>query len=223
MYLDWHWATPVLERAHVETWTSLTDLEAAKLKELAAGRVCLEIGAAFGFSTAAIASVAEYVWSIDPHNVVPGGIQAHYHFFGDKVPAGYESTSVRLEALLDELGLKDRARPCLGYSQDLLWPPCGELLPDLVAEPVEFCFIDGDHGRTAAFGDLMACLALPLPPGRERTIAMHDFGEDTNPDVAAVVLDWLGSYDHGGEEPGLAPCNLDLFDTLAVLTVKGVA
>lgn len=212
----------MLDRPDIETWTSLTNAETFKLKELATGRVCLEVGAAFGYSTAAMASVAKRVWSIDPHNVTPGGVQAHYHFFDDKVPEGFESTSAALEVLLGYLGLKDRVTPCLGYSQDLIWPPGGELIADLVAEPVEFCFIDGDHSRTAAFGDLMACLALPLPPGGERTIAVHDFGEDTNPDVAAVILDWLGAYDHGGNPSEInPPAEFDLFDTLAVLTVKG--
>jgi len=216
VYLPWHWATPVLGRPDVETWTSLTDAETSKLTELAAGRVCLEIGAAFGYSTAAMASVAKRVWSIDPHNVTPGGVRAHYHFFDDKVPGGYESTSVVLERLLTVLGLKDKVTPCLGYSHDLIGPPVGELLPDLVSPPVTFCFIDGDHSYKAAFHDLVACLGLPLPPGAERIVAVHDFGEDTNPDVAQVVLDWLRLFN----EP---PCELELTDTLAVLRVTAAS
>jgi Methyltransferase domain len=214
MYLPWHWANPAIDRHNVvtQTWTSLTRGETEKLRDLATGQVCLEIGAAFGYSTAVIASTAKHLWSIDPHNVTPGGVLAYYNFMAG-VPEGFESTAVALEKLLAELGLKERVTPCLGYSQDLIWPPGGELLPDLVSPPVTFCFIDGDHGRTACFGDLMACLALPLPPGAERTIAVHDFGEDTNPDVAEVVMDWLGSYN----EP---PCALELVDTLAVLIVR---
>lgn len=225
MYLPWKWAAPVPERPEVLTWTSLTEREADALRHLAADRVCLEIGAAFGYSTAVIASVADDrgygpppVWSIDPHNVVPGGVQAQYHFFDGQVPEGFESTADALERLLGELGLKHRVTPCLGYSHDLIAPPLGELLadPDFLKYPVTFCFIDGDHSYKAAFADLVACMALPLPPGMERTIALHDFGEDTNPDVSQVVLDWIGLFN----EP---PCTLELIDTLAVLRVRAAS
>src|SRR6267143_157390 len=103
----------------VAIWSSLLDEESAKLRELAVGKRVLEIGAAFGFSTSTLASVAEHVWSCDPHNSVPAwglfGIQ------NEDTMARYQAGTLPvLQENLIEAGLDEKVTICIGYSQQLL-------------------------------------------------------------------------------------------------------
>src|ERR1700735_2411044 len=89
MTLRWRWTVPpwtpypepeaslsYAQRPHPGAfWSSLTPGEAARLAELSRGRLCLEVGAAFGFSTVAVARDAAHVTSVDLHRsgLAPGG------------------------------------------------------------------------------------------------------------------------------------------------------
>ena len=51
--------------------TAMTPAEREALQSLAAGRNVLEIGSLFGYSTIALAEVANVVWAVDPHDGYP--------------------------------------------------------------------------------------------------------------------------------------------------------
>lgn len=198
--LAWHEAAPVLERPEVVTWTSLTEAEAQVLRESARGRKVVEIGAAFGYSTAVMAAVAEHVWSIDPHNVYPS--RSNYSFLDDMdALARYEhGTFDTLRATLMALELQSRVSICLGYSQVELAE--GAELAGQLAGEISVAFIDGDHAYDAALDDLENCERLLARPA---IVLVHDYGESTNPEVRMAVDDWRGQHP------------VRLVDTLAVI------
>jgi predicted O-methyltransferase YrrM len=141
--------------------TSLTLNETAELQRLAKGAEVLEIGSAFGYSTVVLASVADLVVAVDPHQALRS-----------------------LEALRANLGLygvRQRVDIRVGRSQDFL--------PGMVkgGRRFDLVWIDGDHEAIGVAYDLTWSLQLLRPTG---TLAVHDYGEDTCPDVRLALDAW---------------------------------
>jgi cephalosporin hydroxylase len=170
--------------AGVEIWSSLLDEESAKLRELAKGKRILEIGAAFGFSTSTLASVAKHVWSCDPHNIVPS-----WGLFGietaDVMGKYRAGTLPVLQENLTNAGLEDKVTICIGYSQELLARDA-PLAKELQGK-IDLAFIDGDHGVDACLADLENCARILASRG---ILAVHDYDEFNNPGVKVAVDEW---------------------------------
>jgi Methyltransferase domain len=173
---------PVATKPKVVVWTSLTPDETEALRELARGREVVEVGSAFGYSTAVLASVAAHVWAVDPHNVEPGF--GNYNFPGEP-PPGYEHTYERLELVLSDLKLTGRVDTCFDYSHHAL--AAGTPFAHHLADRVDMAFIDGDHAYLSALTDLRNCERILGPVS---VMTVHDYGEDANPDVAKAVDEW---------------------------------
>ncbi len=183
--LVWGMRAPVLERPEITTWAGITSMEAITLRRHAEGRRVIEVGSAYGFSTAVLASVAEIVWAIDPHNVAPG--HGNYDF-PDDPPAGYENTLQAMTQMLDALGLRDRVE-IIRESSDLALGE-GFTLPPLFSSP-NMAFIDGDHSYRGCITDLHNCERLIGPGG---IMCVHDY-RDARGDCAGVaeaVDEWRG-------------------------------
>ena len=76
------------------------------------------------------------------------------------------------------LGLQDKVQLVIGDSRTFL--------PKLWAVGARFdmVFIDGDHRMGSVLADLTNAWRLVKPGG---TVAVHDYGEETCPDVARAV------------------------------------
>lgn len=150
-------------------FTSLTEAETAELQRLVRGvpqlRV-LEIGSAFGYSTCAMGIAGDDIdiTTIDPH-------QTH-------------NSLGHLAANIQDFGLEERVKVCVGSSQTVL--------PDLLRGYYNVVFIDGDHTPEGVWHDLMWARQLVKPFGA--AIACHDYDEDTCPGVKiaidAMAKDW---------------------------------
>src|SRR5439155_3831704 len=105
--------------AGITIWSSLMEMESAKLREIAKGKLVLEIGSAFGFSTLTMASVAEHVWSCDSHHIIPA-----WGLFGIETPetmAKYSNGTLPiLKENMVQTGLEEKVTICIGPSQQLL-------------------------------------------------------------------------------------------------------
>lgn len=193
--LAWH-EQPI---AGITIWSSLLEIESAKLRELAQGKRVLEIGAAFGFSTCNLASTAEHVWSCDPHAIVPS-----WGLFGlnvsDKLQQYAAGTLPILQENLEGAGLDEKVTICIGYSQEILAE--GEALSNELEGKIDLAFIDGDHGTAACLSDLIHCARIVREGG---VIAVHDYDEVNNPGVKVAVNSWLEGR------------KMELFGTLAVI------
>jgi predicted O-methyltransferase YrrM len=145
--------------------TSLTERETQRLTELAEDKRVLEVGSAYGFSAITMALVAASVVAVDPH---AGGDDAEADSF-DVMTANLQQT-----------GMQDKVVIRRGRSQDEL--------PKLfkAGERFDLIFIDGDHSFQAARKDLLNALMLLAPGG---VLAVHDYGEQSTPDVPRAVDD----------------------------------
>jgi predicted O-methyltransferase YrrM len=202
LLLEWSEKPPVPAKPDITSWTSITAKEAAELRKLARNREVLEIGSGFGFSTAVLASVANHVLSVDPHQVPPG----YGNFFDGPPSPKYQSTYPAVKELLSELGLTDKVDTVFEPSQVLLAE--GHVLAEGLGGKLTMAFIDGDHSYDAALADLTNCARILGPGG---IIACHDYGEESGAatvDVPRAVDEW---------RQGRA---FRLVDTLAVLAVE---
>lgn len=180
MILPWRDQAPIASIPDLHVWTSLTERESVTLRNLATGCRCVEIGAAFGYSTLLLASVAESVYSIDPHCVPTGKVS--FGFLEDADIERYRiGTLATMQLNLSRTGLASRVTIVQGYSQTVL---AGGL--PFVSD---FAFIDGDHGRDACLADLRNCERLMVGGG---TICVHDYAEDSCPGVREAVDMWGG-------------------------------
>jgi predicted O-methyltransferase YrrM len=141
--------------------TSLTEAETAELKRLAAGRSVLEVGSAYGYSTVALALVAEHVTAVDPHTWL----------------ASYES-------LMANLGVYGLAQKVTVLRED-----GRAVLPRLVEQGATFglVWIDGDHAASMVAHDVSWGQKLLAPGG---VLACHDYDEDTCPGVRQALDEW---------------------------------
>jgi cephalosporin hydroxylase len=192
VWLPWRDLAPLPEFPDLKVWTSLTEIESDALRHFADGKRVIEIGAAFGYSTLLLASVAEHVWSIDPHtaSVVPGNFDLRDEADLWRLSAG---TLAILQANLTATGLWERVTICKASSQDYLTRES----PD-----ADFAFIDGDHSKEVCAADIRNCDRL-LKAGD--MICVHDYDDDSCPGVREAV------NERGGQRR--------VIDSLAVLTV----
>ncbi len=196
MLLEWRDRPPIPERPDLLIWTSLTEREASLLRDLAVERRVIEVGAAFGFSTLLLASVAVRVWSIDPHNAPPA-TRGNYNFERQEDMDRYAAGTLPiLTANLASAKLEDRVHVIRELSQ--------RYLPTFAAKEADFAFIDGDHGLAAATEDLHQCERII---GKGGMIAVHDYQEALNPEVKPAVDGWLAGRP------------MQLVDTLAVVQI----
>jgi predicted O-methyltransferase YrrM len=134
--------------------TSVTAAETAELQRLALGRRVIEVGSAYGYSTVALAQVAEHVTAIDPHQ--------------------WLNSLHTLRANLDAYGVADRVDVMVEAFGNQFWPV-------LAYRGYGGVFIDGDHHEDAVSADIGLALMLIKPGG---FLACHDYDEATCPGVA---------------------------------------
>lgn len=117
--------------------TSLTSAETTELQRLAKGGDVLEIGTAYGYSTVALALVANQVTAVDPHltHASYGDVLANLKAYGVTATVLRDYSQIALPALL-------RA----GMRYDLVW-------------------IDGDHTAEGVEHDVVWALKLLKPGG----------------------------------------------------------
>jgi predicted O-methyltransferase YrrM len=117
--------------------TSLTEAETVKLQRLAAGRAVLEIGSAYGYSTVALALVADSVVAVDPHTAHDsyGHLHANLGLYG-------VHAEVRRGASSDELPYLAVAKRRFGL-----------------------VFVDGDHTAAGVAYDVEWAQKLLRPGG----------------------------------------------------------
>jgi predicted O-methyltransferase YrrM len=144
--------------------TSLTEAETAELQRLAAGNRCLEVGAAYGYSTVAMALVAEHVTSVDPHQWLNS----------------WQACVANLRAY----GVADRvAMVSPGDSQTVL--------PQLFdqGERFDLIYIDGDHEDGTVIHDIGWARKLLSPGG---VLVCDDYDEVSCPGVRSALDRLLG-------------------------------
>lgn len=160
------------EVAGVMISTSLTEAESERLLELAAGKLVLEIGSSYGYSTVLMATVARHVITVDCFD---------NELVGHGSGTGGEDENRR--AVLGS-GLQDRITLIVGPSQNIL--PRLRYGFDLI-------FVDGDHRLEGATSDLTLSIPLLMPGG---TLAVHDAITENCPEVGAAIRAVL-PYDEG--------------------------
>lgn len=140
--------------------TAVTEREVARLRELAKGKRVLEIGGGHGYSTGAMAEVAEHVTSVDPHE--------------DEMPNSWDTINEHLR----ERGVEDRVT--------LVRKPSSEALPALheSGERFDLVFVDGNHSEDAVRHDFSWGLDLLRPGGH---LACHDYGNFDCPGVYSAL------------------------------------
>lgn len=140
--------------------TSLTAAETAELARLAAGADVLEIGSAYGYSACVMALAGGHVTAIDPHQQL--------NSYGPML-ANLHAYGVadRVSILVEDSGAMARLFED-GRAFDLIW-------------------VDGDHSEEAVRHDVRWAQRLLRPGG---TLACHDYGEDTCPEVAVALNAW---------------------------------
>ena len=139
--------------------TSVHGDEAVRLAKLAAGRRCLEIGSAYGYSAVVMAAAgAVHVTAVDNHKSLP--------------------TRQVMEASVAACGVADKVT--------MLVADCEVALPELAVAGERFglVFVDGDHGHDAVVRDVRLALTVLEPGG---VLAVHDYGEDCCPGVAGAL------------------------------------
>ena len=189
MRLYWHDMAPIPALPELLVWGGITEDEAAALRGYAAGKRVLEIGSAFGFSTLALASVAEHVWAIDPHSAAV--IRGNFDLWEEHDIARLQAGSLAfLTSNLAIAGLTDRVTICRERSQDYL----ARETPD-----VSFAFIDGDNTFDGCMTDLRNCARI-METG---VICVHDYECESG--VREAVDHWGGQH--------------DLVDSMAIITL----
>lgn len=142
--------------------TSLTENEQGALTDLAAGRLVLEVGSAYGYSSIVMARAAEHVIAVDPHG-------------------GYGSMPDSLAQMRGNLAAYD-----LSDSVSIVVARSVPALHALYLASARFdlIFIDGDHREIAVRTDVELAARVLADGG---ALACHDYGEQTCPGVRAAL------------------------------------
>ena len=144
--------------------TSLSEDEAAKLAELAAGKTVMEIGSAYGYSAVVMAVAGGQVVAIDPHSWLPsfGPMTENLAAYGveDRVTIIMDGAENAVPMLEDR-----------GLRFDLVW-------------------IDGDHSQQAVERDVRLALTVLAPGG---VLACHDYDEISCPGVRPGLEAMVGN------------------------------
>ena len=145
-----------------EHYRTVSPEETAALTEAAAGRVVLEIGSLFGWSTVNMATTARHVLAVDPH-IVNQGL--------------WVNTLQQMRANVDACGVADRV--------SIVWARSQDILPALIGAGARFglVFVDGDH-ENAVGEDIDNSLRLL---GLDGILAVHDYNNGPFPRVKEAV------------------------------------
>jgi len=135
-----------------EVLSAVTEAECERLASLAHDADVLEIGAYYGRSTIALASVAKVVHSIDPHRGGPDDAP-------DTLPSFLEN--------LRSHGVRNNVVVHVGLSTDVL--------PLVRADSFDVVFVDAMHQRPEVDVDLTLAARCVRAGG---WLAMHDYGLD---------------------------------------------
>lgn len=152
---------PVAPGDGPEISTSLTPAEADELRRLAEDAEVLEVGSAYGFSSVVMALAGGRVTAVDRHS----DLKSH----------GTMLANLAAYAVSSRVDIR------LGDSRTVL--------PQLFAEERRFdlAWVDGGHEAHVVAHDVEWVRKLLRPGG---TLAVHDYGEDTCPDVRTVLDRW---------------------------------
>ena len=142
----------------------MTPREHDRLRELARGKVAIELGAWEGVTTAVLAEVAAQVWTVD-----------HHH--GDAF-TGPRETLPAYWMNVEPVGPARNVITIVGYFEDVL--------PKLQLDAFDLVLVDGAHDLDSVKADIVAALLLVSQGG---SIAVHDWGRW---DVAAAGRGLLG-------------------------------
>lgn len=123
--------------------------EIEKLGSLAEGKIVLELGAEWGRSTVALASVARMVYSVDCH------LGAHRG--GDTLDTFWKN--------IQRYNLREKVIPIVGFGKDIE--------PFLKDGAFDIFFLDADHGYDAVKRDTEMFSRMVAPGG---WMAFHDYG-----------------------------------------------
>lgn len=136
--------------------SAVTAEEAAALADLARGKLVIEMGAFHGFSTIVLASVADWVVSVDWH-------------MGD-IHAGLGDTWAIFSGNIRRYGVADRVQ----VIRDRFETALPRLLAEADGEPfMDGAFIDAQHDEDSVARDVALVLPLLKPGG---FVAFHDYG-----------------------------------------------
>lgn len=133
--------------------SAVTAEETVALCDLARGNRVLELGAWTGYSTVALASVAERVTSVDWH-------------LGDDHAGSFDTWEI-FTFNLERYGVAARVEAVRARFEDAL--------PDMAAQGRVFdgCFLDAHHSEESVTRDIGLALPLIKPGG---FLAFHDYG-----------------------------------------------
>jgi SAM-dependent methyltransferase len=176
-----HWRDVVIPGHRRPISTSLTANETQALVALAQGKLVFDIGSAYGFAAIVMAQVAEHVVTVDVHR--------------DYAP---DSLNI-LRRNIAEHGVYEKVSVVVADAQNIGWA-----LHEAEAG-FGLVFIDGNHDERSVRRDIALARALvggdePIgaEPRWDTAIAVHDYGEDTCPEVAPTVEKMARLYQRRG-------------------------
>jgi hypothetical protein len=141
--------------------------EAERLADLARGKMVLEVGAALGCSTIALASTAEHVVSIDWHR-------------GDTQTQGWGGPHRQYPWFSAFKYIDNLIRYGLLENVSAVVADCNSVGPLLADESFDVAFIDGDHRLEPVRRNIELFLPKVKPGG---VIAFHDYGVWIEPHI----------------------------------------
>lgn len=146
----------------------MTEMETLSLERCARGKVCLELGAEYGYSTIVMGRVASQVVSVDWHRGYPN------------CSAGPKNNDTLLQHFYNIRPVRDTVVSVVGRFE--------EVLPLLRDASFEFIFLDGGHDWEQAVFCFEQARRLLTPEG---VFACHDYGHPLCPERA--VAESLGA------------------------------
>jgi SAM-dependent methyltransferase len=161
--------------------TSLTADETRALVALEDGKLAFDIGSAYGFAAIVMAQVAEHVITVDVHR--------------DYAPHSLDI----LRRNIAEHDVYEKVSIVVADAQNVGWA-----LHEAEAG-FGLVFIDGNHDESQVRRDIVLARALVgaepgigTEPRMHTAIAVHDYGEDTCPEVAPTVETMAEVYQRRG-------------------------